>query len=95
MKATLLCLLPAFMLISCFGYSSTLMMEVTSSSETSVVFQQTTWHYIPEDRTFYNRQCANLKSYNKNYTFVNACVHKLHVTGTAVDEYVKNLSHHV
>jgi hypothetical protein len=70
MKATLLCLPPAFMLISCFAYPSTLMMEATCSSETLVDFQQTTWRYIPEDITFYD-----LKSYNKNYTFVNARVY--------------------
>jgi hypothetical protein len=44
------CLPPAFMLISCLAYSSTLKMEVTCSSEMSVEFQQTTGRYIPEDR---------------------------------------------
>jgi hypothetical protein len=34
------------------AYSSTLKMEATCFSETSVDFQQTTRHYIPEDRTF-------------------------------------------
>jgi hypothetical protein len=32
------------------------------SSETSVDFQQTTWCYIPEDRTHYNHLCENLSS---------------------------------
>jgi hypothetical protein len=77
MKTTLLCLPPAFILISYFAYSSALMMEATCSSETSVDFQQTTWRYIAEDRTLYNHHCANPKSYNKNYTFVNAGVYKL------------------
>jgi hypothetical protein len=38
------------------------------SSETSVVFQQTTWHYIPEDSILHNHRCENLKSYI-NYVF--------------------------
>jgi hypothetical protein len=33
---------------SCWAYFSTLKMEATSSSETSVDFQQTTRHYITE-----------------------------------------------
>jgi hypothetical protein len=28
-----------------------------------VDFQQTTWHYIPEDRTLHNHCCENLKSH--------------------------------
>jgi hypothetical protein len=40
-----------FMWASSLTYSLTLKMEVTCSSETSVDFQRTTWHYIPEDRT--------------------------------------------
>jgi hypothetical protein len=38
---------PAFMLVSCFDYSTTLKMEATRSPETSVEFQRTTRHYIP------------------------------------------------
>jgi hypothetical protein len=34
-----LCFPPCFMLVSCLAYSSTLNMEVTCSSETSVDFQ--------------------------------------------------------
>jgi hypothetical protein len=45
------------------SYSSTLKMKVTCSSETSVDFQQTEWHYIPEDRTLHNHHCENVKSY--------------------------------
>jgi hypothetical protein len=33
--------------VSCLAYSSTLMMEVTYSSEMSVDFQRITQHYIP------------------------------------------------
>jgi hypothetical protein len=33
------------------------------SSETSIDFQRTTRHYIPEDRNLYNHLCENLKSY--------------------------------
>jgi hypothetical protein len=36
-------------------YSSPLKMEVACSSETSVEFQWTVWHYIPEDRALYMR----------------------------------------
>jgi hypothetical protein len=42
---------PAFMLVSCLAYFSTLKMEATCFSEASVEFQRTTWRYIPEDRT--------------------------------------------
>jgi hypothetical protein len=37
------------MLVSCLAYSSTLKLEVTYISETSVFFQLTTRRYIPED----------------------------------------------
>jgi hypothetical protein len=53
---------------SCSAYFSTLKMEVICSSETSVDFQQTTQHYIPEE---------NLKSY-KSYIYLqvdNASAH--------------------
>jgi hypothetical protein len=39
--------------------------EEKYSSETSVDFQQTTWRYIPEDRTLHNHRSENLKSYIK------------------------------
>jgi hypothetical protein len=38
---------------SCLAYSSTLNIDATLSSETSVDYQRTTWHYIPEDRTLH------------------------------------------
>jgi hypothetical protein len=40
-----------------------LKMEETCSSETSVDFQQTTWHDIPEDRSLHNHRCESFKSY--------------------------------
>jgi hypothetical protein len=40
--------------------SSTLKLEAISSSETSVETQR---HHIPEDNTFQNHRCENLKSY--------------------------------
>jgi hypothetical protein len=46
----LLCLPPAFTLVSRFAYSSTLKMEATCPSEISTDFQRTTRRYIPEDR---------------------------------------------
>jgi hypothetical protein len=54
---------PAFTLVSCSAYSSTLKIEAICSSETSVDFQQTTRRYIPEDSTLHNHRCENLKSY--------------------------------
>jgi hypothetical protein len=42
---------PAFTLVSCTAYFSTLTMEARCSSETSVDFQQTARRYIPEDGT--------------------------------------------
>jgi hypothetical protein len=55
-----------FMLVSCLVYSSTLKMEATCSSVTSVDFRRITWHYIPEERTLDNHSWANLKSYSSN-----------------------------
>jgi hypothetical protein len=52
-----------FVLVSCLVYSSIQKMEAICSSETSVVFQRTTWRYIPEDRTLRNHRCENLNSY--------------------------------
>jgi hypothetical protein len=49
------------------GFSSTLKMEGTCSSETSVDFQRTTQHYIPEARALHNHRCENLKSYNASF----------------------------
>jgi hypothetical protein len=60
-----LCLPPAFTLASCLPYFSTLKMEATCSSETSVNFQRTTRRYISEDSTLHNHRCENLKSFNK------------------------------
>jgi hypothetical protein len=53
-----------FMLVSCLAYSSTVKIEATCSSETSVEFHRTTRRYIPEDRTLHNHCCEYLKSYN-------------------------------
>jgi hypothetical protein len=43
--------------------SSTLKMDATPSSETSVCFQRTTWRYIQEHRTLHNYRCENLESH--------------------------------
>jgi hypothetical protein len=45
---------PAFTLVSCLAYSSTLKVEAICSSETSVRFQRTTRRYIPGDSTLRN-----------------------------------------
>jgi hypothetical protein len=50
-----------FMLVSCSPYSAILKMEAMCSSEMSVDFQQTTWHYIPEDSTLHNDCCENFR----------------------------------
>jgi hypothetical protein len=51
-----------------------LMIEVASTSETSVNFYQTTRRYNREERHLYTRRCENLKSYysyfSKIYTNV-------------------------
>jgi hypothetical protein len=46
-----------------------LKMEAICSSETSVDTQQSTRRYIPEDGTFHNHRCANLKPYNSSYRY--------------------------
>jgi hypothetical protein len=46
-----LCLPPAFTLVYCSAYPSTLKMEAICSSETSVDFQLTARSYIPEDNS--------------------------------------------
>jgi hypothetical protein len=60
-----------FTLVSCLGYYSTMKMEATCSSETSVDFQPTTRRYIPEDRTLHNHRCENDRSYT---LILNVCV---------------------
>jgi hypothetical protein len=57
------CLPPVYLLVLAEIISSTLKMEATCSSETSVATQQTIQRYIPEDDTLHNHCCENLKSY--------------------------------
>jgi hypothetical protein len=49
--------------VSCLAYFSTLKMEATRSSETSVGFQRIARRHIPEDRTIHNDRCEDLKSW--------------------------------
>jgi hypothetical protein len=57
----------SFMLVRCFSYSSTLKMEVTCSSETSVDFQRTTQRYIPEYRSLQPKcEVVQVLCWNKN-----------------------------
>jgi hypothetical protein len=49
----------SFMPTSCLSHSLTLKMETTCPPN----FQQTTWHYNPEDRPHHNHCCENLRSY--------------------------------
>jgi hypothetical protein len=51
------------MVVSCLGYSWTLKMESTCSSETPVDFKWTIQRYIQRDTTLHNHRCENLKSY--------------------------------
>jgi hypothetical protein len=57
----LLCLPPAFTLVSSSAYFLALRMEEICSSETSVDFQRNTRSYMPEDSTIHNHRCENLK----------------------------------
>jgi hypothetical protein len=57
----------SFILDSYLAYSSTLTVEATYSSETSVEVQRTTWRYIPEDRTL--QQLFRLSVVLFNYYF--------------------------
>jgi hypothetical protein len=59
----LLCVPPAFTLVSCAANSLTLKMGAICSSEMSVDFQRTTRRYIPKDSALHNHRCENLKSY--------------------------------
>jgi hypothetical protein len=49
--------------VACCLHHQALMMEAASTSETSVNFYQTTWHYNPEDSHLHSRRCENLKSH--------------------------------
>jgi hypothetical protein len=53
-----ICLPPAFMVVSCLAYSSTLKMEAICSFERSVDLQPTKRRYNPEDRTILVRLVA-------------------------------------
>jgi hypothetical protein len=53
-----------FMLVSCLSYSSTLKMEATYFSETSVNFYRTILHYIVVDKIVHSHRCENLISYD-------------------------------
>jgi hypothetical protein len=50
-----------FLLVSCFYYSSTLKMETICSFERAFEVQQIVQRYIPEDISFHNHRCENLK----------------------------------
>jgi hypothetical protein len=52
--------LPDFTLVSCFAYSSTIKIEATCSSETSVDSQWTTRQYIQENKILHIGNCLLL-----------------------------------
>jgi hypothetical protein len=56
-----------FIPVSYLTYSSTLKIEATYSSETSVEFHRTTWRYIPQDRTVHNDRCGTIKTLNISF----------------------------
>jgi hypothetical protein len=66
---------PAFTLVSCLAYSSTLKMEATCSSKMSVHFQWTTRQHIPEDSTlhenlFSSSQIDRQSDFNKCHAWM-------------------------
>jgi hypothetical protein len=56
---------------NCLAYSSTLKIDATCSSETSVAFQQTAYCFTSQmtERSLHNDCCKNLKSYLQNFAF--------------------------
>jgi hypothetical protein len=68
------------MLVSCLTYSSTVKMEATCYSETSVEFQRTTRPYVPEDRNVGEiivSHILSLKQYSSMKSFV--LVNPIHI----------------
>jgi hypothetical protein len=63
---------PAFILVSCSAYSSTLKMEAMFLR--NVGWQRTTRCYIPEESTLHNHRCENLKSYRMDKC---SCIYRL------------------
>jgi hypothetical protein len=68
---------PAFTLIFCSVYSSTLKMEATCASETAVDFQLTTLQYILEDWTVHNHRRGNLTTCLVSSTLLSICINPL------------------
>jgi hypothetical protein len=56
--------MPQMKNVSCLAISSTLKMEATCSTEISVDFQCTTWHYIQDDITLNNNAIEETGSSN-------------------------------
>jgi hypothetical protein len=65
--ASCLCMLTCFMLVSGLAFTSTLKMEATCFSETSIDFHRTTRHSVPDDRTLHFDHCEILKQSEKNF----------------------------
>jgi hypothetical protein len=60
-------------------HSSTLKMEAARSSKTSVDFQWTAWHYIPEDSTLhYPIMLKHITEKNKIILYINKYVYTKH-----------------
>jgi hypothetical protein len=73
-----------FTQVSCLAYSSTLKMEATCSSETSLDFHWTTRRYIPEDRNHHSHDCENLVK----HIFEGDCLFPFQGTGTGETEKI-------
>jgi hypothetical protein len=58
------------MVVSYLACSSMLEREMTYSFETSVGSHWTAHHCTPEDTTFYNHHCENLKFYRVVHDFI-------------------------
>jgi hypothetical protein len=62
----------------CLAYSSTLNIEATCFSETSMEFQTARRRYIPEDRTLYNHLRENLNNCYKFFPVATPCSPRKH-----------------
>jgi hypothetical protein len=69
------------LLVFCFAYSSTLMMEEKCSSEMQVDFEQTTRLYSSKNRILHNYDCENFSS----------CIFLI-VIISAISEYIRDLT---
>jgi hypothetical protein len=69
-------------------------MEPTFSSETSLLFQRTTWRYVPEDITLHSHLRENLKSYrawkSSSETSVTLCRATRHLVPDGINLHIQS-----